>query len=167
MSSRDPVAGASSSNRSAGSSRSSCFTLPSTRMSRIPGIAVATTSSAPEETRRLEKRFIPWSARYSSRASSGVILRAKTSPPDSSRSDEHRSFVLERAVLPERQRQARLALELDHEHRQACVGRHQREGGADVVLPTPPLPATMRTRLCWQNRPRPWRGERICQATAA
>ena len=33
--------------------RSSCFTLPRMRMSLIPGAAVATTSSAPDETRRL------------------------------------------------------------------------------------------------------------------
>ena len=48
-----PAAGASSTMRSAAPLRSSCLTLPSTRMSRMPGAAVATTSSAPLATRRL------------------------------------------------------------------------------------------------------------------
>ena len=51
-------------------------------------MAVDTTSRAPEDTRRLEILFIPWSARYSSRASSGVIRRARTAPcPDRLTSD--------------------------------------------------------------------------------
>ena len=48
-----PAAGASSTIRSAARARSSCFTLPSTRMSFMPGTAVATTSSAPESTEAL------------------------------------------------------------------------------------------------------------------
>ena len=52
-------------------SRSSCLILPRTRMSRMPGMAVATTSRAPDDTGRLEIRPMPWSARYSRRASSG------------------------------------------------------------------------------------------------
>ena len=47
-------------------------------MSLMPGAAVATTSRAPEETSRLEMRDRPWSRRYSSRASSGVSVRART-----------------------------------------------------------------------------------------
>ena len=55
-----PAAGASMRIRSGASSspaairRSICFTLPSTRMSRMPGMAVATMSITPEVTRRLE-----------------------------------------------------------------------------------------------------------------
>ena len=60
--------------------RSICLILPSTRMSRIPGMAPATMSTIPEDIRRLETRFSPWSARYSSRASSGVMVRACTVP---------------------------------------------------------------------------------------
>ena len=74
-----PAAGASRISRSAAVPRSSCLTLPSTRMSRIPGTAVATMSSAPVFTSRLEMRFIPLSPRYSRRASSGVSVRARIS----------------------------------------------------------------------------------------
>ncbi len=49
-------------------------------MSRIPGMAPATMSMIPDERSRFEKRFIPWSSRYSRRASSGVIVRAWTVP---------------------------------------------------------------------------------------
>ena len=49
-------------------------------MSLIPGAAVATMSSAPDDTSRFEMRDRPWSRRYSSSASSGVSVRARTSP---------------------------------------------------------------------------------------
>ena len=45
----------------------------------MPGAAVATTSSAPVDTSRREMRGSPWSWRYSSRASSAVSVRARTS----------------------------------------------------------------------------------------
>ena len=75
-----PVAGASTTIRSATPSRSSCLTLPRTSTSRMPGMAVDTTSTTPELTSRLETRRRPWSSRYSTRASSGVIRRARTVP---------------------------------------------------------------------------------------
>ena len=43
-------------------------------------MAPATMSMIPEDSSRLEKRFMPWSSRYSSSASSGVIVRAWTVP---------------------------------------------------------------------------------------
>ncbi len=58
-----PAAGASTMIRSAARDSSSDFTLPSTRMSFIPGTALATTSSAPDEMSRLEIRFKPWVSR--------------------------------------------------------------------------------------------------------
>ena len=48
-----PVAGASTTIRSAAPASSSCFSLPRTSTSRIPGIAVAMTSSVPVWTSRL------------------------------------------------------------------------------------------------------------------
>ncbi len=47
----------------------------------MPGMAVATTSTTPEDTSLLETRWRPWSARYSRRASSGVMRRPLTPPP--------------------------------------------------------------------------------------
>ena len=46
----------------------------------MPGMAPATMSMIPEDSSRLEIRRMPWSARYSSRASSGVMVRARTVP---------------------------------------------------------------------------------------
>ena len=48
-------------------------------MSLMPGAAVATMSTAPLLARRREIRLMPWSSRYSIRASSGVRVRAVTS----------------------------------------------------------------------------------------
>ena len=58
-----PAAGASIRIRSAALALSSAFTLPSTRMSFIPGTAEATTSSAPDLTSRFEIRRRPWCSR--------------------------------------------------------------------------------------------------------
>ena len=58
-----PAAGASTITRSAVRDSSSDFTLPSTRMSFIPGTAVATTSSAPDDASRFEMRFMPCETR--------------------------------------------------------------------------------------------------------
>ena len=44
----------------------------------MPGAAVASVSMAPEDTRRLATRLMPWDSRYSSMAASGVIVRART-----------------------------------------------------------------------------------------
>ncbi len=49
-------------------------------MSRMPGMAPATRSTIPDDMRRLDTRRSPWSARYSMRASSGVMVRARTVP---------------------------------------------------------------------------------------
>ena len=46
----------------------------------MPGIDPATRSTIPEDISRLDTRRRPWSARYSSRASSGVMVRARTVP---------------------------------------------------------------------------------------
>ena len=48
----------------------------------MPGAAVATTSRTPELERRFDSRRMPWSERYSRRAWSGVIVRARTLTAD-------------------------------------------------------------------------------------
>jgi hypothetical protein len=48
------------------------FTFPSTRISFIPGTAVATRSSAPVLASRLDIFPRPWVSRYSTRASSAA-----------------------------------------------------------------------------------------------
>ena len=80
-----PAAGASKRMRSAAPARSSCFTLPRMRMSLMPGTAVETMSSAPEDMSRFETRAMPWSWRYSINALSGVSVRPRM-PGDSSTS---------------------------------------------------------------------------------
>ena len=45
----------------------------------MPGTAVDTMSSAPLDMSRREIRLIAWSSRYSTSASSGVSVRARTS----------------------------------------------------------------------------------------
>ena len=45
----------------------------------MPGAAVATTSSAPDDTSRFDRRDNPWSRRYSRSAASAVSVRARTS----------------------------------------------------------------------------------------
>ena len=110
-------------------------------MSRIPGMAVATTSRAPDDTSRFEILFMPWSARYSSRASSGVMRRARTDPPARHRlqAGQERLVVGEGAGPAERGRDPRLALELHHQDRQAGVGRHPGQSGGDGGLAHPAL----------------------------
>jgi hypothetical protein len=75
-----PVAGASTSTRSATPLRSICLTFPSTRTSLMPGMAPDTRSTIPDDISRLDTRRRPWSAKYSMRASSGVMVRARTVP---------------------------------------------------------------------------------------
>ena len=128
-----PVAGASTTIRSARASRSSCFTLPSTSTSRMPGMAVETTSRSPECASRLDTRRRPWSSRYSMSASSGVSRRARTDPAWPP------ARLPPAPAGPRRSRgpraaegggDARLALELHDEDRFARVGGHagQRRG---------------------------------------
>ena len=74
-----PAAGASTMIRSAARSCSSYFTLPSTRMSFMPGTAVATTSSAPESTPGASRCASSRGLRGSrASAASGVSVRART-----------------------------------------------------------------------------------------
>ena len=107
----------------------------------MPGMAVATTSSTPEDSSRFETRRRPWSSRYSTRASSGVIDRARTSPSGQDRvlvlglaailgagRAEDRPVVAQVAVLAEGGGDARLALELDDQDRQADSGGHAGQG---------------------------------------
>ncbi len=67
-----PAAGPSTTITSAARARCSAFTFPSTRISFIPGTAVATMSSAPVPTSRFDIRPRPWVSRYSRRASSAA-----------------------------------------------------------------------------------------------
>ena len=88
-----PVAGASTRITSASRLRSICLILPRTRMSRMPGIAPATRSTMPVAMSRLDTRPRPWSARYSRRASSGVMVRARTEPAGTAESSSPSSVV--------------------------------------------------------------------------
>ncbi len=159
-----PVAGASTSTRSAMPLRSICLTFPRTRMSRMPGMAPATRSMIPEDSSRLEIRRSPWSARYSSRASSGVMVRARTVPLRDGRGvvhrlgirihpgrPEHRSGVVEGLGTAEGGGHPRAALELHHQDGEPCWAARWASAATMVVLPTPPLPATIRTRLWLQK----------------
>ena len=134
-----PAAGASTMSRSATPDCSSCFTLPSTRMSRMPGTAVATTSIAPELTRRRESRRMPRSPRYSSNARSGESVRART--PGASSPSSYSSGARPKHAgspdLPSTSTMSTLA-----PVRAAATAR----AALTVVFPTPPLPATMTTR---------------------
>ncbi len=150
-----PVAGASTTMRSATRSRSSCLTLPSTRTSRMPGMAVATTSTTPERDQPLGDPLRPWSARYSSSASSGVIRRARTVPPPGRRrcrAAEDRLVVVEAARCRRRPRPmpGRPSSSTRSTDSPASAAMRAR-AAATVVLPTPPLPATTRTRLSAQK----------------
>src|SRR5947209_4127210 len=148
-----PAAGASRTIRSAAFARSSCFTLPSTRMSLIPGAAVATTSTAPLRIRRRERRRMPCSSRYSTRATSGVIVRARTSAVPSAVAGESSCSSYSSAGAPKVA--ARPAFpststsSADKPSRAAMRAR----AAETVVLPTPPFPATMTSRD-WRQNPR-------------
>ena len=128
-----PAAGASRTMRSNVPERSSCFTLPSTRTSRMPGMAVATTSSTPVDTRRFATRRNPWSSRYSTSASVGREHPPRhTAAPG--RLVEQRLLVGEGGFPPEQDRQPAGIVELDHEHRETYVGSHSGERGSDSRL---------------------------------
>ena len=87
----------------------------------------ATTSSAPDDTSRLTMRDRPWSSRYSSRAPSGVIVRAVIVGLSlgSAALAEHQ-FVVAQPLLAEHPGQSRLALDLDDEGRP--TGQRSRPG---------------------------------------
>ena len=139
-----PAAGASTMIRSALRPTSRLFTLPSTRMSFIPGTAVATTSSAPVCTSRFEIRFspLPWS--QSSRAASGVSVRPRT-PGASSLSSYSRLGRSKAAASPDLPSTSTISTLMPV--RAAATA----SVAVVVVLPTPPLPATMMTREVEQN----------------
>ena len=107
----------------------------------MPGAAVATTSSAPDDTRRFEIRDRPWSRRYSSSASSAVSVRARTSaapsgPPPARQHD----LVVAELALAEHRGQPGLALDLDDQGRQTGEGGGASQRGADRRLADPALP---------------------------
>ena len=160
-----PVAGASTRIRSATPLRSICLTLPRTRMSRIPGMAPATTSTTRTTSRRLDIRRSPWSARYSRRASSGVIVRAWTVPgghhrgrrPRPRRSSapaarEDRPGVVEGPAVAEGGRRRPAGPRAPRPGPKGPSPAAMRARAATIVVfPTPPLPATIRTLLCLQK----------------
>ncbi len=121
----------------------------------MPGIAVETTSTTPELTRRLETRRKPWSSRYSTKASSGVMRRARTVPCPGPRAGLKLDFVVAQVLgQPEGPRDARFPFQFDDEDR--APGHATPSGPVrrpSVVFPTPPLPATIRTWLCAQKIP--------------
>ena len=143
-----PAAGASITMRSAAPARSSCLTLPSTRMSFIPGTAVATTSSAPELASRRPMRRRPWSSRYSTRASSGVRVRAHART-------QLGLFVGERRA-PERARQADFPSTSTTNTLAPARAAATDNAAVTVVFPTPPLPATTTTRRSRRSARGPW-----------
>ena len=119
-------------------------------MSRIPGMAPATRSMMPEAMSRLDTRRRPWSARYSSRASSGVMVRARTEPGGDSclvvpvvrggaGRPQHGTGVVERAVLPEGDGQPFPALQLDDQHRKPGAGGQMGQGRHHGRLAYPAL----------------------------
>ena len=99
------------------------------------------------DSSRFEIRRMPWSSRYSTRASSGVSVRARTP------SATTRLVVVERCRPSEGGAEAALALDLDDQgladRRRAAI---RASAALTVVLPTPPFPATMITRAWAQNR---------------
>ena len=150
-----PAAGPSTTIRSAVPDRSSCAILPSTRMSRTPGMAVATASRIPELTRRLATRRMPWSTRYSTRASSAVRVRARIWADrlrlvrDSAGASSTSSPVHNRwpkaafmPLLPSSSTNS-----TDRPWRAANLAT----AALTVVLPTPPLPVTTTTEL-WAHK---------------
>ena len=119
----------------------------------MPGMAVATTSRTPDETSRLEIRCIPWSARYSSRASSGVMPPGpRPNRRSGPRLGQLADFaVAEGAGVAEGGGHPGFALELDHQDASPARAAIRASAAVIVVLPTPPLPATTSTRLWRQN----------------
>ena len=111
---------------------SSCLTLPRMRMSLMPGAAVATMSTAPLDTSRREMRLMPWSSRYSSRASSGVRVRARhVGRPVGTAAGRQRDLLVVERRLAEQGGQAALALDLDDQRGQPGQRRRPGQGGAD------------------------------------
>ena len=127
-----PAAGPSTTITSAARARWRAFTFPSTRISFIPGTAVATMSSAPVFTSRLDIFPRPWVSRYSMRASSAA--RGRTRQPGIDLP------LLLDGLDAEHRGQPRLALQLDEQHLAAGPGgRHGQGGGrrrfAHAALP--------------------------------
>ena len=142
-----PAAGASTTTKSTAPATPSvlacsiCLILPSTRMSLIPGMAVAITSRVPVEVSRLDIRRMPWSSRYSRRASSGVRVRAGDGATPARRGlgggDEDGGPVGEVVGAAEHDRQPALALHLDDEGVEPGAGRHQGQGPRNGRLADP------------------------------
>ena len=85
---------------------------------------------------------MPWSSRYSSRASSGVSVRARTSaaPSGPPPGRQHDLLVGEPASVAERRAQPALALDLDDQGRQPGQRGHARQGRGDRRLADAALP---------------------------
>ena len=158
-----PVAGASTRIRSAAPWRSRLLTLPSTRMSRMPGMAVATTSSAPGDTRRLRDPPHPVVGQV---LEQGVVGGDQSRPhgPGDTRSPgssdpvelpavpQHGLGVAQGAASTEAAGDPGLALRAPPRGPRArrCAAMRAR-AAVIVVLPTPPLPATTST-LLWRQK---------------
>ena len=136
-----PAAGASSTMRSATPSRTSCLTLPSSRMSLMPGAAVATTSSAPDDTRRLRDARQPVVAEVLEQGGvGGERARPHVGGAVGPAARREHHLVVAELALAEHGGQARLALDLDDQGRQAGEGGGARQRGADRRLADPALP---------------------------
>ena len=122
-----PAAGPSTTMTSAASLRSRCFILPNTNRSSMPGAAEVMTSRTPVVIMRREMRPSPLVSRYSRRASGGVKLRLEM--PEGT---GFPSVSTKRLVRPQR-----------------CAARVR--AAAIFDFPTPPFPATMKTRDAVKN----------------
>ena len=111
----------------------------------MPGIAEDTTSSAPDFDSRFDTRFEPWSSRYSTRAKSGVTVRARTP------GRQLAFFVVEGVGLPKAAPRPLLPSISTMSARKPAAAAICASVAATVVLPTPPFPATMSTRAWVQN----------------
>ena len=122
-------------------SRSSCLTLPSSRMSLMPGAAVATTSSAPEDTSRLRDARQPVVAQVLEQRGvggerAGPHVGRAVGP--AARRQHH--LVVAELALAEHRGQPGLALDLDDQGRQTGEGGGSGQRGADRRLADPALP---------------------------
>ena len=149
-----PAAGASSTIRSAVPPRSSCFTLPSTRMSSIPGAAVATTSSTPAPHEPLRQPAQPVVVEVLEQGRVGGDRPGRGSRPcrPARAAAQHHLVVAELAVgrRAARPRPLLPSTSTTRTRRPAPAAAAAR-AAVTVVLPTPPLPATMTSREAAKN----------------
>ena len=120
----------------------------------MPGAAVATMSSAPDDHQPLrDARPSPCSRRYSRRASSGVSVRARIDAGAVGGRGQLDLVVGERLDAEHRRPARTCPRPRRSAPRDPCrAAARASDGGLTVVLPTPPLPATMTRRDAAKNR---------------